>query len=209
MELVLASGNKKKRAELEALLEPLGIRLLTPEDVGGLPEVVEDRSTFAGNADKKAVSAASATQRWALADDSGLEVDHLAGAPGVRSARYAGEPANDANNNAKLLDALSGVPETDRGARFVCSLSLANPKGEVVARFSGTVRGRILEAPRGGSGFGYDPLFRFDEEGQPGFGKAFAELSADEKSSISHRGRALHALSERLPHLMSAATTGD
>ena len=126
-ELLLASGNKKKLAELESLLAPLGIQLRSPDDVGGLPEVDEDRPTFAGNAEKKACSAASASGMWALGDDSGLCVDHLDGAPGVFSARYAGTHGDDQGNNKKLLAELAGVPESDRGAHFVCAIALARP----------------------------------------------------------------------------------
>ncbi len=205
MELVLASGNAKKAAELTERLGPLGVRLLTHRDVGELPEVIEDRDTFAGNAAKKAVSAAHATGRWALADDSGLEVDHLNGAPGVLSARYAGQHGDDAANNAKLLAELSGVPAELRGARFVCSLALADPRGEIAAAIEGTARGRILETPRGGGGFGYDPLFLFVEEGYPVTGRAFGELEMAEKAEVSHRGRAVAALVERLADLMEGS----
>ncbi len=204
MELLLASGNAKKLAEVRALLEPLGVRVVAPAEVGGLPDVVEDRPDFAGNARKKACAAAERTGRWCLADDSGLEVDALRGAPGVRSARYAGEPSDDARNNAKLLEDLAGVPEADRGARFVCALALADPSGAVALEVAGTTRGRILEAPRGTRDFGYDPLFLFTEEGHPQTGRGFAELELDEKSAVSHRGRALRALLEDLPAVLQA-----
>lgn len=194
VEILLASGNPKKLRELHAALEGSGVRLLAPADVGGLPELSEDAPSFAGNAAKKAISAARATGRWALADDSGLEVDALGGEPGVRSARYAGEPADDAANNAKLLAALAGLPDELRGARFVCALALAAPEGRLVLEVEGEARGRILHAPRGDGDFGYDPLFLFTEEGYPQCGRAFAELSPAEKSAVSHRGRALRAL---------------
>lgn len=204
MELLLASGNAKKLAEVRALLEPLGVRVVAPAEVGGLPDVVEDRPDFAGNARKKACAAAERTGRWCLADDSGLEVDALGGAPGVRSARYAGEPSDDARNNAKLLEELTGTPEADRGARFVCALALADPSGAVALEVEGTTRGRILDAPRGTRDFGYDPLFLFTEEGHPQTGRGFAELELDEKSAVSHRGRALRALLEDLPAVLQA-----
>ena len=206
MEILLASNNAKKRAELERLLAPLGHTLLVPADVGGVPDVDEDRPTFAGNAAKKALSA-RITGRLVLADDSGLEVDHLDGAPGVLSARFAGTHGDAAANNALLLERLEGVPEARRGARFVCALALAGTAGgggepRILLEVEGQTRGRILSAPRGEGGFGYDPLFLFTEEGQPWTGTCFAELSSEAKGSVSHRGRALRELARRLPALL-------
>lgn len=198
MRLLLASGNPKKRVELERLLARSDVELLVPADVGGLPPVEEDRPSFAGNAEKKARSAALASGLWALADDSGLEVDALDGAPGVRSARFAGEPCDDGANNALLLRLLEGRPAGARGAGFVCALALARPDGSIAAAIEGRARGRILAAPRGASGFGYDPLFELDEPGVPESGRTFAELGTDAKGRVSHRGRALCALRERL-----------
>jgi XTP/dITP diphosphohydrolase len=206
MRLLLASNNPKKRAELERLLEPLGVELLTPEELGGLPEVEEDRPTFRANAALKAVSAARAARHWALADDSGLEVAELGGAPGVRSARFAGRHGNDAANNAALLARLAGVPAERRGARFTCALALADPEGQLRLEVEGHARGRILEAPRGPAGFGYDPLFLFTEEGFAESGRAFAELSPEEKARVSHRGRALRELAARLPEVLADPT---
>ncbi len=203
MELLLASGNRNKLIELQALLEPLGVRVLEPSEVGGLDEVEEDQPTFAGNAAKKAVAAARASGKWSLADDSGLAVDHLGGAPGVHSARYAGGHGDATANNAKLLEALSGVPDEGRGARFVCVLALANPEGEIVAEIEGSCRGRILHAERGQGGFGYDPLFLFTEPGSEVTGSAFAEIPLAEKSAVSHRGRALRELGTRLKDLLT------
>lgn len=203
MQILLASNNAKKRRELVALLAPLGVDVVTPEDIGGIPPVEEDAPTFTGNAAKKAESAARACAMWALADDSGLEVDALGGAPGVRSARYAGKHGDDAANNARLLAELGGLPPEHRGARFVCTLALASPDGQVTAVFEGDVRGRILDAPQGSNGFGYDPLFLFTEEGFAVTGRVFAELSAEEKSSVSHRGRALRALAAGLQDLLT------
>lgn len=196
--LLLASGNRKKLGELQRLLAPLGIELRSPADVGGLPEVDEDAPTFAGNAEKKARSAALATGLWSLGDDSGLCVDALDGAPGVRSARFAGAHGDDAANNAKLLAELRGVPAERRGARFVCAVALARPDGTIDAVLEGEARGRILDEPRASGGFGYDPLFRFDEPGHAATGKVFAELSGAEKGAVSHRGRALARLAEHL-----------
>lgn len=195
LELVLASGNAKKLAELRRIVQPLGITVLSPADVGGLPEVVEDGDTFTANAAKKASSAARHANRWALADDSGLAVDALDGAPGVHSARYAGTHGDDAANNARLLAALAEVPDGDRGAAFHCALALAAPgSGEVSQTASGKVRGEILRAAEGEGGFGYDPLFRFTEPAFATTGMVFATLSADEKADVSHRGRALRAI---------------
>lgn len=197
--LLLASDNAKKRAELQALLSSMGLALVSPRDIGGLPPVDEDLPDFAGNAAKKARSAALASGMWSLADDSGLEVDALNGAPGVRSARYAGIHGDDAANNARLLADLAGVPPQRRGARFVCALALARPDGSLALSVEGSVRGRILEAPRGTRDFGYDPLFCFEEPGHALDGRGFAELEPEAKASVSHRGRALRALLERLP----------
>jgi XTP/dITP diphosphohydrolase len=202
LEILLATGNPKKIAELRGMLEPLGFDALGQDDVGGLPEVVEDKPTFAGNARKKAVSAARATGKWSLADDSGLEVDHLGGAPGVHSARFAGPHGDDAANNEKLIGLLAGIPEERRGARFVCALALAAPDGGVVAEIEGTAHGQILEGPRGDGDFGYDPLFLFTEAGHAATGRGFAELSAEEKRAVSHRGRALRELAKSLPELL-------
>ena len=204
MRLLLASGNPKKLVEIDALLRPLGVELLRPTDVGGLPEVEEDRPDFVGNAVKKARSAALATGCWALADDSGLEVDHLGGAPGVISARYAGTHGDDGANNAKLLRELAGVPTEERGGRFVSALALARADGSIAAEIVGTARGRILEAPRGDGDFGYDPLFEFTEPGFAVTGRSFAELTTEEKSEVSHRGRALRELAARWSELLSS-----
>lgn len=204
MRLLIATQNAKKHRELEPLLAPLGIQIATPSDVGGLPEVDEDQPTFALNAAKKAASAARASKLWALADDSGLEVEALDGAPGVRSARWAGEPADDARNNARLLRELAGIPDERRGARFVCALALARPDGSLALEVRGEARGRILHHPRGAGDFGYDPLFLFTEPGFPQTGRGFAELTGAEKSAVSHRGRALCALAERWPRIPSS-----
>ncbi len=205
MRLLLASSNAKKRAELELLLAPLGVEVVAPAALGGLPEVEEDQPTFALNAAKKALSAARARGLWSLADDSGLEVQYLNGAPGVLSARYAGEPADDASNNQKLLRMLAGVANERRGARFVCALALARPDATLALQVAGEARGRILHAPRGTGDFGYDPLFLFTEPGFAQTGRSFAELTSAKKSAVSHRGRALRTLVERLPGLLAAA----
>ena len=198
MELLIASGNPKKLVEIELYLKETGVQILSPEDIGGLPDVEEDALTFMENAEKKAVSAATVSGRWALADDSGLEVDHLNGAPGVRSARFAGVHGDDEANNQRLLSDLEGVGKEGRGARFVCALALARPDGLIAARFEGAATGRILTERRGTRDFGYDPYFLFTEEGYPQTGRGFAELEPEEKSAVSHRGRALAALRDHL-----------
>jgi XTP/dITP diphosphohydrolase len=200
--LVFATRNRGKLVELRALLAGVagGVELLTLDDVGFPGEVDEDQPTLAGNARKKAVEVARATGLLALADDSGLEVDALGGAPGVYSARYAGEdPRSDARNNEKLLAALAGVPAERRAARFRCVLALAGPDpAPDVILAEGTCEGAILDGARGTGGFGYDPLFLV-----PARGLAMAELSSDEKNAISHRAAAMRAM---LPHLVARLT---
>lgn len=201
MKLLLASNNKKKHGEFTRLFAPLGFEVLLPREVGGLPDVDEDQPTFAANAAKKASSAARASGLWALADDSGLEVDALNGAPGVQSARFAGVHGDDAANNARLLALLADVPDSRRTARFVCALALARPDGTLALEVSASAHGRILHAPRGDGDFGYDPLFLFTEPNFPQTGRGFAELAPEEKAAVSHRGRALRRLVEALPRL--------
>ena len=184
------------------MLGESGVTLLTPEVFVDLPEVSEDRDTFRGNAEKKATETALATSKWCLADDSGLEVDALGGDPGVHSARFAGQHGDDSANNALLLERLAGLSAEQRGACFVCALALAAPDGSLVATFEGRARGQILHTPRGSGDFGYDPLFLFTEEGFAATGRGFAELSADEKSTVSHRGRALRDFTAALPTLL-------
>ncbi len=183
--ILLATHNPGKVAELALRLKPLGVDLRSAADLPGAPEVEEDADTLAGNAVKKAVALARFSGMASLADDTGLEVDALGGAPGVRSARYAGEPADDAANRALLVRSLVG--EADRRARFRTVLAFA--VGATIQTFDGVCEGRILDAERGNGGFGYDRLFVPDE----GDGRTFAEMSADEKNRISHRGRALDA----------------
>lgn len=198
MKLLIASGNPKKLREIELYLRETGVEVLSPDDIGGIPDVEEDGLTFAANAEKKAVSAATVSGRWALADDSGLEVDHLDGAPGVHSARFSGTHGDDEANNKRLLSELHGVEGADRGARFTCALALARPDGMIAARFEGTAEGLIMKERRGRGDFGYDPYFLFTEEGYPQTGRGFAELEPKEKSAVSHRGRALAALRDYL-----------
>ena len=185
-----ATGNPHKLAELEEILTAAGIALVAPAAVGWDAAVEEDAPTLEGNARKKAEAGLAASGLPTLADDTGLFVDALDGAPGVWSARYAGEAQDAAANCAKLLRALDGVPAAGRTAAFRCVIALADPEDGVLT-FEGIVRGRILDAPRGEGGFGYDPLFVPDGET-----RSFAEMPAGEKHGISHRGRALARLRE-------------
>ena len=203
MKLLLATKNPKKLRELQELVGPLGVEVVSPADCGGIPDVVEDGSTFEENAAKKATSGARATGTWCIGDDSGLEVDALDGAPGLYSARFAGPEQDDGANNAKLLAELDATPDAARGAQFVCVLALAAPDGSIAATFRGEARGRIVREARGDGRFGYDPLFEFTEPGTPVTGRTFAELTTDQKASVSHRGRALATLARELPRLVS------
>jgi XTP/dITP diphosphohydrolase len=196
--LLIATNNKGKIRELQDLLKDVEIELTTPAQIHLELDVVENGRTYAENASKKAVAFARASGRISLADDSGLEVDALDGAPGVYSARYAGVSghAADAANNAKLLAALSGVPPERRTGRFRASLALADvtgPLGADTITADGVCEGILLDAPRGSGGFGYDPLFLFPELGQ-----TFAELGVGTKGDLSHRARAMRAIKPRL-----------
>jgi len=186
MQLVIASNNKKKRREIKSILGALGIGFV-PAEQTRFVDVTEDGATFAANAGKKASAFAAANGLPALADDSGLMVEALGGAPGVYSSRYAGKAASDADNNVKLLKDMKGIRKRD--ARFVCALHLAFPGTEAPVTAEGCVDGRILDSPDGNAGFGYDPLFYCLE-----LGKSFARATAEEKARVSHRGRALQAL---------------
>ncbi|BCG48160.1 Nucleoside 5-triphosphatase RdgB [Citrifermentans bremense] len=191
-ELLVASGNKGKLREFEKLLEGVVETILSPAGFPGLPEVEEDGDTFESNALKKARSAALFTGKPVLADDSGLCVDYLGGRPGVYSARFAGEGAGDAANNALLLQEMAGVPQAERTGAFHCVIALCLPDGSCQT-FDGMLKGEILEAPRGEGGFGYDPLFLVPE-----YGQTFSELPMEIKNAISHRGRAMQMLKEAL-----------
>lgn len=196
--LVIATRNRHKLDEIRAILGPGAPVLKSALDFSDIPDVVEDGDTFEANAQKKALALAQATGGWALADDSGLEVDALDGAPGVFSARYAGEPSDSAANNAKLLRELSGV--ANRTARFRCVLCLARP-GAAPRFVDGRCEGRIVAALRGANGFGYDPLFMPD-----GFEVTFADMPAAQKNEISHRGRALAAARVAWTEILSATS---
>lgn len=193
LELVLASRNKHKLAEFQAMFADLDVKIIPVTQFPNAPVVVEDGQSFEENATKKAVETARVLGRPVLADDSGLEVDYLGGEPGVRSARYAGEQATDAQNNAKLLQELAGVPKKQRKARFRCVIALAIPKGDQIETklASGSCEGWIGFEPVGSGGFGYDPLFVVPE-----YNQTFAELPMEIKNQISHRARALQAAYE-------------
>lgn len=197
--LVVASRNRKKVLELERLLAGLPFVVESLAAYPDMPEVEENGETFQDNARLKALAAAKYTGELVIADDSGLEVDALGGEPGVRSARYAGvkdETRRDGANNALLLERLAAVPEGKRTARFVCAIAIAEPTG-IVWEGAGTVEGRIAMEARGPKdSFGYDPLFI--PEGEV---RTFAELTADEKDALSHRGRALALAKEFLKRL--------
>jgi len=184
----LASGNAHKAAELQALAEgaDLAVEIVSARAVGGMPTVVEDTGTFAGNARKKALAlrAKLPADAWVLADDSGVCVDALEGGPGVESAYYAGPQGDPKANLAKLAAVMREVPEAGRGARFVCVLLVAGPNGAERV-FEGLCEGRLLREPRGTGGFGYDPLFV-----PAGHALTFAELSEAAKNELSHRARA-------------------
>lgn len=185
MRLVLATRNEGKVKELQELLATPEIEVVSLAFYPWVSEVVEDGATFYENAVKKAQEVAAAVGEITLADDSGLEVDYLNGAPGVLSARFAGEGHNDTENNKKLLQLLAGVPSARRTARFRCVIAAATPGGKI-ATSQGTCEGVITDKPRGEKGFGYDPLFLVPE-----YNKTFAELDGHVKNTISHRGRAL------------------
>jgi ribonuclease PH len=192
--LLIATGNPGKAREFREMLGASRFAWRTLDDFPPGPEVQETGRTFRANACLKATAYATRHDMWTLADDSGLEVDALGGSPGVLSARWAqhnGTGKGDADNNAALLRQLENVPDERRTARFVCVLALSNPQGQIILTVRDTVEGRILHAPRGANGFGYDPLFLVG-----GLDRTTAELSPDEKHAISHRGKALRQLKE-------------
>ncbi len=193
--LVVATSNLGKLAEIRALLAAHRVTLLRPIDLlGHSLEVVEDGETFQSNAEIKARAVALATGQPALADDSGLEVDALGGLPGVRSARFAGEGSSDSENNAELMRRLAAIGPTPITARFRCAMALFDPTNDAIEIVNGSCEGTITLEPRGTNGFGYDPLFVVTELGT----RTMAQLSAEEKNAISHRGKALRAMLPRL-----------
>ena len=195
-EVVIATRNAGKLREIREILAPLGWKILSLKEFPGIPETVEDRTTFAKNAEKKAREVARQAGRLAIADDSGLAVEALQGRPGVYSSRYAGEKATDAEEVQKLLAEMAGIPEGKRQAAFVCVLAIAMPQGDMQL-LEGECRGVIAFAPRGRHGFGYDPIFLLPE-----FGKTMAELAPEVKNRISHRAQALEKLKAILPQFL-------
>lgn len=200
MKILIASRNAYKIQEIREIFDLPDVDWVSTAEFPDLHDVVEDRDTFEGNAVKKATELARATGLWALADDSGLEVAALGNAPGVYSARYAGEPCSHANNNAKLLRELAG--KTDRTARFRCVAALSDPSGRAET-VSGSCPGRIVEALRGTQGFGYDPLFIPD-----GYETTFAEMGNAQKNTLSHRGRAMTLAQQKWGALIAANAPG-
>ena len=200
MKLILASRNQKKIREMEAILAEhvAGVQILSLDDIGFEGDIEENGTTFEENALIKArtAMAASGNHIAAIADDSGLSVDALGGAPGVYSARYAGGHGDDAANNALLLQNLAHIPPAERTARFVCTVACVFPDGrEIIVR--GETEGLIIDDARGEGGFGYDPYFYY-----PPFGKTFSEMTAEEKNRISHRGKAIERLAEALKPIL-------
>jgi XTP/dITP diphosphohydrolase len=192
--LVLATKNNGKISEFRDFFRKSGIEIKTLDDFGPIPPVIEDGATFEDNAVKKAQFTARVLGIPAIADDSGLTVKALQGAPGVFSSRYAGENADDESNNRKLLAEMEDVE--DRTAAFVCVLAIAVPRGPALI-YEGTCEGMIAETPKGDHGFGYDPLFYY-----PPFLKTFAQLTRKEKNSISHRGKAIEELRGELDRVI-------
>ena len=196
---LVATSNPGKFAEVKEFLKSLPLEILPLSSLGTWPEIIEDGATFEENALKKARTLAEYSGYLTLADDSGLEVDALDGAPGVYSARYGGEAGNDETNNEKLLSELKGVSEEKRTGRFVCALALCAPKshGRKELIIQDSCEGRIAFAPKGENGFGYDPLFFY-----PPLGKTFGEIDRRTKATVSHRGKALKKLAEMLPSII-------
>ena len=203
-ELLVATTNRGKFAEVETYLKHLPLKILPLQSLENSPVVIEDGATYEENALKKATTLAEYSGYLTLADDSGLEVDALNGAPGIYSARYSGEEGDDQKNNEQLLDAMKEVPEDRRTARFVCVLALCaphsrKPKKKMVVRES--CEGRIAFSPKGQNGFGYDPLFFYAP-----FGKTFGEIDRETKATVSHRGKALKKLAQNLPSIVDLGT---
>jgi len=194
--LVIATRNPKKLEEITAILEPLGVRTKSLDDFADVPPVPETGETFEDNARAKALGYARATGEWALADDSGLEVDALDGRPGVRSSRWGGQDGNDRLNNEALMRALAEHPRQAWTARFRCVMALATPD-RVLAVTEGACEGRITDPPAGSNGFGYDPHFYLPE-----LGRTMAQLPPEMKNRLSHRAHALEAMRGRLEKLL-------
>lgn len=195
MDLIIATKNRGKLEEIKALLKDLDVKISSLADLHNIPEIVEDGKTFLENARKKAQITAKAAGKWVLADDSGLAVDALHGAPGVNSARFAGKQGDYDSNNSKLLHEMDKIPDGKRKAHFICVAVLLSPEGK---EWSVEERcdGEIIRELRGAKGFGYDPLFFI-----PTMEKTMAELNMDEKNKISHRGKAFRKIKEIIKKL--------
>ena len=194
--LVVATRNRKKFEEMVAILRGAPVVLKSLDDFAPVEPVAETGDTFESNARRKALGYARATGEWALADDSGLEIDALGGKPGVRSSRWGGEEGNDRLNNETLVRALADIPADARTARYRCVMVLATPD-EVLAVTEGACEGRLVDRPAGSNGFGYDPYFRLPEHGC-----TMAQLAPEVKNGLSHRARALAAMKKRLEKLL-------
>jgi len=197
--LVLGTGNRKKGLELAGLLAAVGLRVKTLADYPHAIDVPEEGDSFVENAALKAVGQARHLGLWLLAEDSGLEVDALDGAPGVYSARYSGPDATDESNNRLLLTRLEGLPLSERSGRYVCHMTLSDPSGAIRADSEGACRGRIALEPRGTHGFGYDPLFELPE-----YHRTFGQLGPAVKAVLSHRARAARQLIPVLTRLIDS-----
>jgi XTP/dITP diphosphohydrolase len=198
-QLVIGTTNAHKARELADLLEPLGFEIRTLKDFPAAIDVAEDGDSFAANARLKAAQQARHLGAWVLADDSGLEVDALGGAPGIFSARFAGT-GGDADNNAKLIAELTNLPWEKRGARYFCHVAVADPSGAIRAESAGECRGRIRTEQSGANGFGYDPLFEILE-----YHLTFGQLGPNVKAALSHRARAMRAI---VPQLLALSNSG-
>lgn len=190
--IIFATGNAGKMKEIREILEDMEVEVVSMKEAGIDIEIIEDGATFEENAAIKAKAVAAETGDIVLADDSGLEVDYLNGEPGVYSARYLGEDTSYDIKNQAILDRLSGVPKNKRSARFVCAIAAVMPDGQILLTRE-TVEGYIGEKPAGSNGFGYDPIFYIEE-----YGCSTAELTNEQKNEISHRGKALRAMKEKL-----------
>jgi len=199
IKLLVATTNPGKFAEVKDFLRQLPLEVLSLSDLATWPKIIEDGATFEENALKKARALAEYSGYLTLADDSGLEVDALNGAPGIYSARYCGEEGNDKKNNEKLMHELREISEEKRTGRFVCALALCAPKFHGMKEWTvrGSCEGRISFELKGENGFGYDPLFFY-----PPLGKTFGEIDRAIKATVSHRGKALKKLAEMLPSLV-------
>lgn len=196
MRIIFATGNEGKMREIRMILSDLGLEILSMKEAGVFAEVEENGETFEENAVIKAKAIASLCDDIVLADDSGLEIDALNKEPGVYSARYMGEDTSYHIKNANLIERLTGVPEEERSARFVCAIAAVLPDGRTFTTY-GTIEGRIGHEERGENGFGYDPIFMLPE-----YGKSTAELSPELKNELSHRGKALRLMKEKLKEIL-------